>query len=168
MLDPRVIDPGQELVRREELADRDLDQIVRVMEALRRWREADRRASEASRRYMRLGETDMRAIRYLIAAGHHGRPVTPGALAGHLKISTASTTKLLDRLVEGGHVLRHPHPSDRRSVVIEVTAATRRTARLTVGRRHARRFGVISRLSPAERELVAVFLEDLAHTVDEE
>lgn len=168
MLDPRVIDPRQEIVRRAGLDDRDVDQVVRVMQALRRWREADRRASEASRRYMRLGETDMRAIRYLIAAGHQGRAVTPGALAEHLQISTASTTKLLDRLVAGGHVLRRPHPSDRRSVVVEVTAETRNTARLTVGRRHARRFDVAARLSPAERDIVAGFLEDLASTADEE
>lgn len=162
VLDPRVIDPDQELVRRTGLEDQDIDQVVRVMDALRRWREAEQRASEASRRYMRLGETDMRAIRYLVVAQNRGEVVTPGELATHLDISTASTTKLLHRLSAGGHVRRLPHPSDGRSLVIEVTSETRRVALATVGRSHARRFDVAARLLPAEREVVLRFLEELA------
>jgi len=164
IMDPRVMDPQQELVRRAGLADDDVDQVVRVLEGLRRWREAERRASEASRRYMNLGETDMKAVRFVIAQRNQGRVATPGAIAAHLGITTASTTKLLDRLVAGGHVRRFPHPSDRRSLAIEVSDETRRVARETVGRSHARRFDAVARLTPQEREVVARFLEDLAAT----
>lgn len=164
IMDPRVMDPQEELVRRAGLADTDVDQVVRVLEGLRRWREAERRASEASRRYMNLGETDMKAVRFVIALRNQGRVATPGAIATHLGITTASTTKLLDRLVAGGHVRRFPHPSDRRSLAIEVSDETRRVARETVGRSHARRFDAVARLAPREREIVARFLEDLAAT----
>ncbi|GAB2488918.1 MarR family transcriptional regulator [Promicromonospora xylanilytica] len=156
------MDPDQEIVLRSGMGDRDVDQVVRVLEALRLWRETERRMSEVSRRYMKLGETDMRALRYIIAMQNHGRVVTPGAIAEHLGITTASTTKLIDRLAAGDHVLRFPHPSDRRSLAIEVTEDTRRVARETVGRSHARRFAAAARLTAHERDIVTRFLHDLA------
>ncbi|MFI6423829.1 MarR family winged helix-turn-helix transcriptional regulator [Promicromonospora sp. NPDC050880] len=166
IMDPRVMDPREEIVRRSGLDDADVDQVVRVLEALRRWREAERRMSEASRAYMKLGETDMKAVRFVIALQNQGRVATPGAIAAHLGITTASTTKLIDRLVAGGHVRRFPHPSDRRSLAIEVSEETRRVARETVGRSHARRFDVAARLTPQEREIVTRFLDDLADSGD--
>lgn len=162
MLDPRVLDPHQEIVHRSGLDDGDVDQVVRVLAGLRSWRETEQRLSEASRRYMKLGETDMRALRFVIALQNRGDTATPGAIAAHLGISSASTTKVLDRLTEGGHIRRLPHHSDRRSLAIEVTEETRRVAERTVGRSHARRFEAVARLSPGEREIVARFLDDLA------
>lgn len=164
MMDPRVMDPDQEIVRRADLDDAEVDQVVRVLEALRRWRETERRMSEASRRYMKLGETDMRALRFIIAMQNHERVATPGAIAEHLGITTASTTKLIDRLATADHVRRTPHPSDRRSLAIEVTEETRRVARESVGRSHARRFDVAARLTSDERETVTRFLDDLARS----
>jgi DNA-binding MarR family transcriptional regulator len=158
------MDPEQEIVRRAGMNDADVDQVVGVLEALRRWRETERRMSEASRRYMKLGDTDMRALRFVIAMQNHGRVVTPGAIAEHLGITTASTTKLIDRLAAGDHVRRFPHPSDRRSLAIEVTEETRRAARESVGRSHARRFDAAARLTSEEREIVTRFLLDLAAT----
>ena len=166
MMDPRVLDPQQELVARADMAAQDIDQVVRLMDALRRWREAEHNASEASRRYMNLGDTDMRAIRFVMAAQRNGISVTPGALSEHLGISTASTTKLLDRLTAGGHLRRLPHPSDRRSLVIEVTEETARAARETVGRMHARRFQVAAQLDADERETVTRFLHRLAESTE--
>ena len=164
MLDPRVLDPDEELVARSHLSDDELAQVVHVLESMRRWRETERAMSEASRRYMRLGETDMRALRYLIAARRHERVVTPSAIATHLGISTASTTKLLDRLAAGHHIRRLPHPTDRRSLAIEVTDETRIAARTSVGRAHARRFDVAAALSAEEREVVTRFFEALVAT----
>lgn len=164
MLDPRVIDPDEELVQRAHLTEEELGQVVRVLEAMQLWRDAERAMSEASRRYMKLGETDMRALRYIIAVQRHGAVVTPSAIASHLGISTASTTKLLDRLAAGDHIRRLPHPRDRRSLAIEVTEETRASARASVGRTHARRFDVAADLAPEEREVVIRFLEALAAT----
>lgn len=48
-------------------------------------------------------------------------PLAPRELADELDISTASTTKLLDRLERSGHLTRVPHPADRRSVTIQAT-----------------------------------------------
>lgn len=162
MVDPRVIDPGEEIVQYSTYDQREMDQIVRVLDLLRGWREAERRMSEASRKYMKLGETDMRALRYLIAAQKNDRLATPGALAQYLGISTASVTKMLDRLAQQNHIRRLPHPEDRRSTAVEVTDETRRAARLTVGRVHAGRFYAAAALDTDEREVVIRFLEALS------
>nr|WP_232847815.1 MarR family transcriptional regulator [Occultella kanbiaonis] len=164
MHDPRVGDPVGELVDRTGLSETDVEQVVRVMNALRDWHEAAERMSESSRRYMRLNETDMRALRYLIAAHHQKRQVTPGAITDYLGISSASTTKLLDRLERGGHVRRAPHPTDRRALTVSVTESTRKDARESVGRQHARRFTVAAELSPSDRDVVIAFLESLSAT----
>ncbi|WP_350348154.1 MarR family transcriptional regulator [Agromyces sp. G08B096] len=166
--DPRVSDRDGSLIDRDGLSDADVDQVVRVMESLRRWHEAAARMSAASERYMKLNHTDMRAIRFLVAARNQGRIATPGALAEYLGISSAATTKLLDRLERGGHVARAAHPTDRRALAITVTEHTRRDARETVGRQHARRFAVAAALTPEEREVVVRFLDALAATGDDD
>lgn len=162
--DPRLNDPGESLVQRSHLSESELAEILGVLGAMRRWNEAERRLSQASQRYMRLGESDMRALRLLISARNQGIPVTPGMIAGHLEISTASTTKLLDRLERGGHVRRRPHPTDRRSLTIEVTDQTRAAARHSVGRAHARRFDVIAALAPEQRAVVTSFFDAMTAT----
>lgn len=167
MHDPRISDRDGELVDRSGLDDAGLDQVVRVMQSLRGWHETQRRMSEASRRYMKLNETDMRAIRYLVAARNQGEIATPGALSAYLGISSASTTKMLDRLEHGGHIVRSPHPTDRRALAITVTDTTRVAARESVGRLHARRFAAAAALSPDEREIVIRFLDALSATESE-
>ena len=49
-------------------------------------------------RFMRLGDSDMKALRFAMFATDHGQHVTGRDLAEHLGISSASVTKLLDRL----------------------------------------------------------------------
>ena len=164
LVDPRIIDPRQELVQHSDLADEELEQITRLLTAMREWREADQRLSFESRTHMKLNETDMRALRYIIAATNAKVPVTAGALSDHLRISTASTTKLLDRLERAGHVVRRPHPTDRRAVTVEITPETRREVRRTMGVQHARRFEVVKALTSEERGTVTRFLRDLAAT----
>lgn len=165
--DPRVVDRGGRLVATEGMAEDEVAQVVRVMDALFRWRSAEQRASAASRRYMQLGETDMKALRFVIVRTDQGRHVTARDIAEHLGISSASTTKLLDRLEHGGHIHRTPHPSDRRAIAVVVTPETRRAAEETVGREHARRFAVAASLSPAEREVVVAFLDRLSATSED-
>ncbi len=162
MLDPRVIDPNQELVDYSAMDEDEIAQIVRVLTGIRRWRESEQEMSFESRSGMRLNETDMRALRFIIVAKNQGVVVTPGALAEHLDISTASTTKLLDRLEVAGHIERSPHPTDRRALAITITQHTHERVRESVGKPHARRFEVAAKLSPAEREVVIRFLSELS------
>lgn len=165
--DPRIVDTRGRLVQTTGLDEAEVGQVVRVMDALFRWRTAEQRSSQASRRYMQLGETDMRALRFAIVRADQGHHVTARDIADHLGISSASTTKLLDRLEAGGHVRRTPHPTDRRAIAVVVTPATRRAADETVGREHARRFRAAAALSSAEREIVIRFLDELSATTED-
>jgi DNA-binding MarR family transcriptional regulator len=162
VLDPRVIDPREELVDYSSLDGDEIDQIVRVLASIRRWREYEQAVSSVSRSRMRLNETDMRALRLLVAAKNQGTPMTAGALAEQLAITTAAVTKLLDRLAAAGHIERLPHPSDRRAVVVTITQATHEQVRDAVGRLHAHRFEAAKALSPEDREVVIRFLDDLS------
>lgn len=166
--DPRVVDRAGRLVHLQGISDDELGQIVRVMDAMFRWREAERRVSEASRRYMRLGDNDMKALRLAVVMSDRDEPVTARDIADHLGISSASTTKLLDRLEAAGHIRRTPHPTDRRALAVVVAPETRAAAEATVGREHARRFRVAASLTPEEREIVIRFLDQLSATSEGE
>ncbi|TLP74069.1 MarR family winged helix-turn-helix transcriptional regulator [Nesterenkonia sphaerica] len=168
MTDPRLLDPHEEIVQHRGLTETELNQTVQVLESLRRWHSAERSMSEAARKHMDLGETDMRALRYLIAAQANKQLATPSELAQHLGISTAAVTKLLDRLSSRDHIRRLPHPQDRRSTAIQVTDETRQTARSVVGRTHAGRFHAAAALSSDERATVIRFLDALSATVESE
>lgn len=160
--DVDAADPASQLVDRSAMNPSEVKEIGAVMAALGRLRAAEQDLSDASAKYMKLNQTDMRALHYLIVTGNTGTIATPGAIAEHLKISTASTTKLLDRLERAGHIVRAPHPSDRRALAITITPATREAAMDTVGRQQAKRFHSAARLSTAEREVVIRFLDDMA------
>lgn len=160
-----VSDPSGELVDRAGMSEAAIGEISDLMQALGGLRDAEQKLSEASLRYMKLNQTDMRALHFLIAVENSDATATPGAIAAHLGISTASTTKLLDRLERGSHITRSPHPSDRRALAITITPETRRSAIETVGRQHARRFIAAARLSSEEREVVRRFLVDMTSEI---
>lgn len=64
-----------------------------------------------------MSTTDVSALEHLIQEPMLG----PVELAQRLGITTASSTVLVDRLERAGHLVRRPHPSDRRRRVLEVT-----------------------------------------------
>lgn len=147
---------------RTGLSPADISQIDAVMAALSWLRAAEEELSEASLSAMQLGRTDMRALHFLMVSEGSGTLTTPSMIAQALGISTASTTKLLDRLEEAGHIRRSSHPTDRRALVITIEPSARRSAMRTVGTIHARRVTAARRLSPEERAIVTGFLEDMA------
>jgi DNA-binding MarR family transcriptional regulator len=162
MLDPRRFDASADLVRELGLSDDDVEEVMDLFQALRRWHDTSEAQSEASRRFMKLGENDMRAIRFLMIARREQRIVTSTMLAEHLGITGPSVTKLLDRLEHAGHIRRESHPTDRRALSIVVTDGTRATATSSVGRDHARRFVVAAAMTSAERRAATHFLRELA------
>jgi DNA-binding MarR family transcriptional regulator len=74
---------------------------------------------------------------------------------------------MIDRLEQAGHVVRTPHPTDRRSLCVAVTPETHLAAREQVGRHHAARFGAAARLSAEEREVVIRFLAETANDLED-
>ncbi len=163
-IDPRSHDASASLVRELGLSDADIEEIVDLFEAMRRWSSAADAQRAASRRSMRLGENDVRAIRFLMASGD--RVVTSTELAEHLGLKGPSVTKLLDRLEAAGHIHREPHPSDRRALSIVVSPGTRALVSAAVGAEHARRLRVAATLSTEERRAVTRFLSAIAEDPD--
>lgn len=162
LYDVNASDPDGRLIDRTAMKPEDVAQITRLMNSMANLRHAEEELSKASQRFMQLSETEMRAIHYLIVAANQKQVVTPGSLAKHLDITSASTTKLLDRLERGEHIVRSAHPTDRRALSISVTEETHAVARDTVGRTHATRFTVAAALSPSDREVVIGFLNEIA------
>ena len=158
-------DPDGRLIDRTGVTDNDMREIGAVMNALGKLRDAEKTLSDASLRYMKLNQTDMRALHFLIVCQNRGEVATPGAIAEHLDVSTASVTKLLDRLERGGHITRSPHPTDRRALAITITEKTHAAAMETVGRQQSKRFYAAARLTSAERAIVARFIEDMANEI---
>jgi DNA-binding MarR family transcriptional regulator len=67
-----------------------------------------------------LHPTDLRALISLLDAARSGTPATPGWLGTQLKLNSAGTTALLDRLERLGLVRRTRDDRDRRRVLLVV------------------------------------------------
>jgi len=127
---------------------------VEVLNLMRRYRAAESAMRQRTRDAMRMGETDLLALRHLMKAGREGRMLRGRDLADLLGISSASVTILVDRLEAGGHVRRDRHPTDRRATVITATSDTDAEVRQTLGAMHQRMIATADRLG--DDELVAV------------
>lgn len=66
-----------------------------------------------------IGLYELVALGHLYADG----PLSPGAIAGRLHVTSASVTGVIDRLERVGLVERSPHPTDRRRVLVTITPA---------------------------------------------
>jgi DNA-binding MarR family transcriptional regulator len=138
-----------------------------ALNALRRYRAAEAAMRRRTRDSMGMGETDLLAVRYLLQAQRAGRQVSPKDLAAYLKISSASTTILIDRLVKSDHVRRDKHPTDRRALVITPTTASDDEVRATLGTMHRRMMSIAEGLSVEDARTVAFFLEHMRDAVDQ-
>ncbi|EFC83271.1 MarR family winged helix-turn-helix transcriptional regulator [Parafrankia sp. EUN1f] len=67
-----------------------------------------------------LHPTDVRALIHLLDAARVGTRATPGWLGEQLRLNSAGTTALVDRLERLGLVRRNRDTADRRRVLLEV------------------------------------------------
>ncbi|GAB7046524.1 MarR family transcriptional regulator [Catenuloplanes indicus JCM 9534] len=65
-----------------------------------------------------LGRNDLNAIMWISQGTRSGHPITSGELATRLGLGAPSTSGLVDRLENAGHVRRVRDPRDRRKVTI--------------------------------------------------
>ena len=111
-----------------------------------------------TRESMRMGENDLRALRFLLKRQAEGEPVTPAELGALLKLKSSSVTVMLDRLTVAGWVTRRPHPSDRRSLVIIATPGADEEVRHTLEAMHRRMLEAAGDLGEREAVVVCEFL----------
>lgn len=111
----------------------------------------------------RIGEslgvniTDMAALEHLLNNG----AMTPGQLAAHLKVTTAAATQIVDRLERAGHVARERRANDRRKICIMPVPASLDRAFERLAPMIDGLDGVIAGLSPAERQVIERFLDQV-------
>lgn len=135
---------------------------VDVLNALRAYREAEKSMRRRTREAMKMNETDLLAIRFVMRARRAGESISPKDLARLLGISTASTTALIDRLEASGHLTRQRHPTDRRALEIIPTADADSEVRRTLGQMHARMLAVAEGLPGKDAHTITVFLQAMA------
>ncbi len=139
--------------------------VMDLLLAVRAFSDALDRMNGGMKDDMDMNASDLAALRMLIMREQRGESVSPHDVAHHLRISTASTTKLLDRLTEAGHVERLPHPTDRRARVIRLTPESRKTFYRHFGERMTAMRAVADRYDDAELALIVRFLGEMGDVI---
>ena len=142
------------------------EHVVELIATLLEYRSAEEAMRRRTGDSMRMGVTDLQALRFLLRAQKEGRPVSGRDLADHLGMTSASVTAMLDRLTKSGHVLRTPHPTNRRSNLITATPGSDDEVRHTLGEMHKRMMVAAHALSADDARMVRDFLETMTTVVD--
>ncbi|EME57143.1 MarR family transcriptional regulator [Amycolatopsis decaplanina DSM 44594] len=101
-----------------------------------------------------INSTDLSAMEHLTSEG----PLTAKELADRLRVSTAASTHIVDRLEKAGHIIRKPHATDRRKVLVE---PVQESMAKIFEQLHPLLSGVeslVEALSPGDRDVVENFL----------
>jgi len=98
---------------------------------------------------------------------YHG-PLSPGELAAHEKVQPPSMTRVLAGLEEMGLVARHPHPTDGRQVIVELTPAGKQLCWDEVWMREAWLSRRVAALCPEDREVLRRAVEVINGMVESE
>jgi len=109
-------------------------------------------------RLLGLSESDVLALQHLAREGR----MTPSALGTRLHLTSGGTTALLQRLERAGHLERHPHPTDRRSVLIGLSPAVEDRAATLLEPYVEEIDRLVAALTPEERATVERFLSGVA------
>ena len=140
--------------------------VMDVLQAVRAFTDAMDRMHGGMKGDMDMNATDLAALRMLIVREDRGETVSPHQVANHLRISTASTTKLLDRLAASGHIERRPHPRDRRARIVILTDESRSAFYRHFGERLRQMRGVADRFDDAELRAITRFMSEMGDELD--
>ncbi|MDQ1130415.1 MarR family winged helix-turn-helix transcriptional regulator [Microbacterium sp. SORGH_AS_0888] len=142
------------------------DRGLRVMDTLNRVQRAERDLRARSARVMGVTESEVHALRFVVRAQGAGDAVTPTDLANYLGARSTAVTLMVDHLEAAGHLVRLPHPSDRRSVVLVATEEA--VARVTeiFGDVYETMMSLAGGLDDDAADRVVDFLSRLAETLD--
>ena len=116
---------------------------------------ASARHRAAMSRRLGLSESEMLAVAHL---AQHGR-LSPSALGQLLDLSSGGVTALVQRLEGAGHLVRRRHPTDGRSVLVELSGALVERAERAFGPLVDDLERASLELSEEERQVVRRFLD---------
>lgn len=142
----------------------ELPPLTGVTLAVRDLMHASREMTARIARAQGRNTTDVTALELLDMLG----PMSPGELAGHLGIRTASATLLVDRLESSGRVRREVHPTDRRRVVVRLQEGERAEMYRTWIPVVAAMDAAARSLPTADQVVVRNYLADLTSVLQEQ
>jgi DNA-binding MarR family transcriptional regulator len=108
-----------------------------------------------------ISATDLDALEHLEADG----PLTQRELGERLSLTSGAVTMLVDRLERLGWVRRGPHPSDRRYVLLELSAQAFERTPAELATYHKKMRALAAGLSRERGEAVRSFLTAAAEAV---
>ncbi|USX55544.1 MarR family winged helix-turn-helix transcriptional regulator [Lentzea sp. HUAS12] len=114
-----------------------------------------------------LNRTDATALAMVMDAGAAGDDIGPSQLARQLRVTTAATTTLVDRLVAAGHLERVPDPSDRRRLVLRITTSALSEGREFFGSVNTALLTATSGFTADELDVVARYLGVVRATIEQ-
>ena len=118
----------------------------------------DRLAPVFARFGLQAGEFDVLATLRRSGAPH---ALTPTELYEATMVTSGAMTARLDRLEKAGLIQRAPHPSDRRGIVVQLTAKGLALVDTALAAHVANEHEILAGLTDAERETLAKLLEKL-------
>ncbi|MBB2974749.1 DNA-binding MarR family transcriptional regulator [Microbacterium endophyticum] len=143
------------------------ERVRETLLALRSLTDSLDRMHGALKDAMGMNGTDLAALRMMVIREERGESVSPHDVARHLHISTASTTKLLDRLTAAGFVERHRHPHDRRSRIVVLTKSLRQTFGEHFGTRMSPIRDVVEQYNDQDLAVIGRFLSELSQRIED-
>ena len=135
---------------------------MEVLRAVRRFRVADAAMRHRAQADMHINETDLMAIRHLIACERQNRVASPKDLSEFLNISSAATAKLLSRLQASGHIRREVNPADGRAQRLFATASSHDQMRQALSGTHEQLMQVALGLTIDHQAAVVHFLDAIS------
>ena len=113
-----------------------------------------------------IGRPEFDVLATLRRAGEPYR-LSPGELAASMMLSTGGTTARLDRLEKAGLVHRSPSPTDRRSVLVHLTARGLELIDRAVGAGLAEQHRMLAALPEAKRRQLDDLLREALRAAGE-
>lgn len=111
------------------------------------------RQRTAVARQLKVSESEIAALQQLSEGS-----LTPGELGRRLQLTSGGMTALLHRLYARHHIVRRPHPTDRRSVIVSPDPAVLDNIRELFAPLVAEADSITARLAPRERQIVHDYL----------
>jgi DNA-binding MarR family transcriptional regulator len=108
-----------------------------------------------------LSAAELLALAHLSVAGSLG----PTELTRRLHMTTGAMTAMLDRLAERDFIVREPHPSDRRRIVVRLTREGRDRIFTQVHGMADEVVAISDRLDPGARRWVIRYIEELCGAI---
>lgn len=145
----------------------DVGRRQRIIEGFEGYAAGQSELGRVFARHMGLHVTDAAATVEILRAEQRGQPLTPAQLATRLGLTRGSTSVLLNRLEDAGHITRIRGHADRRKVTLESSAMVHTTADAFFAPLRARIDAAIGGYTSDELDVVHTFVVALREIVED-